>query len=317
MHDFEHRRFSSPFAHDFVGLTQPNAPYYGGGGGGRMRDPGRLEPDPYLRHVHSHHRKHKSHSSSRSRIPEEPRMDTSGMESYIRGSAGGALDIDQTKKARLPSQRFGGHSSFTNMSSRPPRYSKRSFDYVGSDEHLQQLREQGDHSLAAIGGSFEAIRTAMVPGRYIMTQPTEDYHEEKKAAVHVGAGGLSQGGSVQYPTGKPPRIVVNDEGNSTHRRLKKDLQRSSSLNPHYATLSGRSSHTKQKQKSNSSYQADEVAMATSSILPNGASSGNISDSVAKATNDQEEVPITWEVIQFELKLLLAAELIMWWFAINC
>ena len=259
----EYRRNSTQFTTDF-GLTQPVSTYGRGVVGG---DPSRLEPDPYVRHSYGRRRKHKPRSHSHNRIPEEPRVDVRG---------GGFADQDQHESSTLPGQKFRGNSSsITNLSSRPPRYSSRG--YMGSQEHLRLPAEVGGRSLAAFGGSVEAISPAVVSGHHhALTQPIGVYPEEEEEAVGMG---WSQERPVQHPRGRPPLIFVEGESVSDRRRVKRDLVRSSSLKPQQPI--GEQTDT----------------MATGHAHSNGSlSSGNGSKHVVKATNAEEEVPVTWEVI---------------------
>ena len=270
----QYRRHSTPFPNDF-GLTQPVSTYSGGRGG---RPPSRLEPDPYVRNTYNHRRKHRSHAGSRHRIPEDPGEDGPTSEALGMGSAGSGLDHVKLENPRLPGQRFRGNSSsVTNLSSRPPRYSSRTF--MGSQEHLRLPGEQIRPISSAYSGSVDAIGPPGVPAFQAVTQPVYPEGEERA----VGVGWSQRGSSARPPIGKPPLIVVGDaeeEAAVRSQRTKGSLFRSSSLNPQLPT------NGQVKLKSDVG-----GAMATGSTHTNNSSSGSKSEEV-----DQEETPVTWEVI---------------------
>lgn len=280
-HDY--RRLSAHFPPDF-GLTQPASTYRNAGS--------RLEPDPYIR---SHRRKHRSRSSSRNRIPEEPKSDNSQI--HREGEGFNTINIRlKPEDARLPGHKLSGASrSITNLSSssRPPRYSTR--DYMGSQEQLQHSEDGGN---SAHHGSIDGI-SAAVPFYAVgqaLTQPVGVYPEEG-GETSVGIG-WSQGGGSMRPSAKSTRKIV--EANSKERENKqgeRNARRMVSLSPPQITVEEEESS--QVKANGGLVGAAATAMATGSTHhPNGASSGgNAENQVAKATNNQEEVPVVWEVIK--------------------
>ena len=289
MHDY--RRLSAHFPPD-LGLTQPVSTYGDAGS--------RLEPDPYVRSIYSHRRKHRSHSSSRNRIPEELRPDDS-KNHRERESSSSSRDGLKAEDARLPGQKFSGASrSITNLSSssRPPRYSSR--NYMGSQEHLQPLQNGGRtiHS-STHRGSLEGIGAA-VPAYAVgqaLTQPVGVYPEEGETSMEMGWG---QVGGVSRPSAKSSRKVM--EANTKEhesRQAERNVRRTVSLSPPHIVVEGEESYLA---KANGEIVGGTAAaMATGSTHhPNGTpSSGSSSENqIAKATSNQEEVSIVWEVIYY-------------------
>lgn len=241
-----------------------------------MGGPSRLEPEPYIRHTYSHRRRHKSHTRSRHHIPKEMRLDTS------------ISDAPGTESAnkQQSGERFRGHSSsVTNLSTRPRRYSSRTL--VGSQERLGLLEEHTGLTSSSYSRSTDAIGPVVVSA---MTQPV--YPEEEERVV--GVGWSHRAPSKRPPTGKPPLIVVDKEDGEVRKshRAKGSLFRSASLNPQLKLSVNSNLESKYDIDSNAS--AEDV-MTTGSTHIDGASSGNKSNQVDKAINDQEETPVTWEV----------------------
>ena len=285
----QYRRHSTQFPGDF-GLTQPISTY------GREReegDPSRLELEPYMRHTYSHRRKHKSHARSRHRIPEEPRRDTSVSDAYGAESISNDLNGDELDKPKLPGQIFRGHSSsVTNLSSRPPRYSSRTLR--GSQEYLRLSEERTGPTSSAFSRSTDAISPAVVSAHHALTQPV--YPEEEESVT--GVGWSQRASSMQPLTGKPPLIVVDEEEGEERKshRAKGSLFRSASLNPQLKpTVNSNRLNLESKYDVDSNTSAEDD-MATGSTHIDGVSPDNKSKQVDKAINDQEETPVTWEVM---------------------
>ena len=291
-HDY--RRLSAHFPPD-LGLTQPVSTYGDAGS--------RLEPDPYVRSTYSHRRKYRSRSSSRNRIPEESRPDDSKnhRERESSNAFGNSHDGLKMEDARLPGQKFSGASrSITNLStsSRPPRYSSR--NHMGSQEHLQPLQNGGQtiHT-SKHRGSLEGISVA-VPAYALgqaLTQPVGVYPEEGETSMEIG---WSQGGGAIRPSAKSSRKVV--EATTKERESKREernVRRTVSLSPPHIVVEGEESYLV---KANGEVVGATVAaMATGSTHhPDSApSSGSSSENqIAKATSNQEDVPIVWEVIYY-------------------
>ena len=162
---------------------------------------------------------------------------------------------------------------------------------MGSQERLRSFEEQAGLTSSAYSRSTDALGAAVVSAQYAMTQPV--YPEEEERVVGIG---WSQGApSVQPPTGKPPLMVIDKEDGEVKKsqRAKGSLFRSASLNPQLKPSVNSNLESKYDVDSNAS---GEDVMATGSTHIDGASSGNKSDQVDKATNDQEETPVTWEVM---------------------
>lgn len=279
MHDY--RRLSAHFPPDF-GLTQPATTYRNAGS--------RLEPDPYVRNTYSNRRKRRSHSSSRNRIPGE-------RNSQIHVEGNGFNTISNRLKpedARLPGQKLTGASrSITNLSSssRPPRYSAR--NYMGSQEQLQAPEDGGS---SAHCGSFDGISAALpvyAVGQ-ALTQPVGVYPEEGETSV--GIGWSQKGRGSTRPSAKSTRKVV--EANTKEQEGKekeRNVQRTISLSPPQITVETEES-SQVKANGGLLVGAAATAISTGSTHhPNGVTSSS-ENPVAKAANNQEEVPIVWEVI---------------------
>ena len=288
-HDY--RRLSAHFPTD-LGLTQPVSAY------GEAAGSSRLEPDPYVRNTYSHHRKQRSRSSSRNRIPEESRRDGEGPNNSI-SSSRDRLKVEDDAGGRWSGQqKFSGGTSRSvsnlSSSSRPPRYSSHR-NYMGSQEHLQTSQYSAQHR-----GSFDGINAA-VPGYaagQALTQPI--YPEEGEASMEIGWS--RGGGATRLPAAaKSSRKLKVVEAVSKERDSKqggeRNVRRTVSLSPPHIVVEGEES-TPTVKTNGEVGGAMATAMATGSTHhPAAPSSGSSSENqIAKTIGNHEDVPIVWEVI---------------------
>ncbi len=285
----EYRRLSAHYPPN-LGLTQPVSAYVGPGSS-------RLEPDPYVRNTYGHRRKHRSHSSSRNRIPEESRLDDSKNHREVGGSSNAIssshdrLKIEDAGARWSGQQKISGTSrSVSNLSSssRPPRYSSRNNYMHGSQEHLQTSEYEGSSTHR---GSFEGI-SAAVPAYAVgqaLTQPV--YPEEGETSMEMG---WSRGGGATRPSVKSSRKLKERESKQGGER---DVRRTVSLSPPYIVVEGEESNPMKANGEVGGVMAASMATGSTHHPDNVTSSGGNSDNqTTKATSNHEEVPIVWEVI---------------------
>ena len=198
--------------------------------------------------------------------------------------------------ARLSGQKLsGGSRSITNLSSssRPPRYSSR--NYMGSQEYLRQAYEYEGSSVHR--GSFDAISPA-VPAYAVgqaLTQPV--YPEEGDTSMEIGWS--RGGGATKRPPAKASRKVVEATTKERERKQgERDVRRTVSLSPPHIVVEGEESNTVKANGEVGGAMAAAVATGSTQYPAGAPSSGNGSENqIAKATSNQEDVPIVWEVIE--------------------
>ena len=278
MHNY--RRSSAHFPPDF-GLMQPISSTNGVG------QSSRLEPHPYVRSTYQR-RNRRSRSGSQNRILEEPR---SG-EPQINGGEDESSCATSTRRDGLKLEGTMlpvrvSHSN-ANLSSRPPRYSSR--HHVGSQGQLQSVENGGRqinslHSGLSIGDSISSAVG------HALTQPVRVSPEERETGVRIG---WSERGNTKEESSRSTRKVVDT---AKERESEKDgrsvVQRAISLSPPAMVVE---SETKLNGLPAGGV---AVSIATGSTHPTNdtSSESTLANKAITAMNNQEEVPIVWEVIK--------------------